>query len=87
MLQTTPVLQPGKVSSSGFILGSAKHGPPSGKTRASQVEHPAERPVKLWDDLSPFSDSVSPPVLSIPLIFSPEQIVTLSSCRSLKIPS
>lgn len=41
-LQTTPGLQPVKVSSSGFILGMAKDSPSSGKIRASQVELPAE---------------------------------------------
>lgn len=41
-LQTTPGLQPVKVSSSGFILGMTKDSPSSGKIRASQVELPAE---------------------------------------------
>lgn len=52
MSQTTPVLQPGKVNFSGFILGTAKHGPPSGKIGASQVDLPAE-PLGSFGEICP----------------------------------
>lgn len=52
MSQTTPVLQPGEVNFSGFILGTAKHGPPSGKIGASQVDLPAE-PLGSFGEICP----------------------------------